>query len=188
MNQREAERLFQAFETAQLIGAPLNVAVTIQWAMCVNWEDEHQRLKKWSERVRKWLERRGSVYASVWVMESNTPTEMLHSHILLHIPEDLIDDFRSYAVAATGGDAQDIGESYAVLVKECGPPFGAKGMLKYMLKTLKVEDALALGMRRKEGRAKMGVRALIDGKRCGYSKPIGPKARSHWKFQLDGAR
>ena len=172
---------------AREFGGPLNTHVIIHWGGTLAGDDTDGKLfAKFRYLLDKRLRRKfGLELTAIWVRErhrnkhSRRPSEVTHSHLLLHLPTQ-------YHHAAI----QDIEELVALVARhilddrtvQLTFPSNADG--KYLLKggTKAVWDAFNLPHK---WRSKLGE-GVIESKRCGTTQNIGPAARLEWTAATRG--
>ena len=164
LSRRDCEKLTAAWNHAEAIDRPLNVSATVHWASARGSGTAAQRQKALIERTSKWLHRRGSNWAAVWVVETGTAQKDIHTHLALHLPSHIsIRLFDAYW-------RQQLQSPYPkVLVVK---PAHDIGWLRYMLKSADDENRRTFSVPRRFEDA----RCLVIGKRCGFSQNLGPKA------------
>src|SRR5580704_2927006 len=75
----QAQNLKQAIEFASRINFPLNQFLTIQWSCADPGGNPLERFKRFFDRAREWLRRRGVALAYVYVHEHGD-VKKVHSH------------------------------------------------------------------------------------------------------------
>ena len=170
----QATNLIEAVKFAKSIDLPLVAHLTIHWSGTDAWDDpDGTRFAKVREGLAKVLNRRGIPVAWVWCRECKKHTDIVHSHLLFHLPAEYrfgrkLDELTvalERLVALHGGG---IWSEYAVKLKIWRDPDGL-----YLLKGGGPE-VWRLFRIKKKWREAQGV---IHGKRCGTSQSIGPAAR-----------
>ena len=85
----QATNLIEAVKFAKSIGLPLVAHLTIHWSGTVAWDDpDGTRFAKVREGLAKVLNRRGIPVAWVWCRECKNHTDIVHSHLLFHLPAE----------------------------------------------------------------------------------------------------
>jgi len=171
-NLRAAERHSHA------ISLPLTRMITIHWkAAGVPLEGMAKATGAFIDKLGKWLARRGTRTAWVWVHE-NTGDKCWHVHILMHIPAACV---RKLPAAQKRWFKQITGRPYSSKVIRSGPIGGRLGLelSNPSLHRLNCEAALAYILKGANPEKPQG---LVLGRRCSTSQNIGQKAR------LDGER
>jgi hypothetical protein len=85
----QATNLIEAVDHARTIGLPLVAHATIHWSGTVIFDDPDGKLfAKVREGLHKWLLRRGIVggLSCVWCRECKAHTDIVHCHLLFHLP------------------------------------------------------------------------------------------------------
>ena len=169
--------MMEGLNFARGTGVPLNAHLIVHWGGTFVGDDPDGKL---FAKLRYLLDKRfrrkfGIPLIGIWVRErhrnkhTRQPSEVTHSHLLLHLPGE----HRKVA-------SDDIQELVALVAKQILDDrtveltFPANPDGKYFLKggTPTVWDAF--GVPRK-WRSKLGE-GLIEGKRCGVTQNIGPRA------------
>lgn len=90
----------RAVAFANCMGMVMNTAVDITWSTVGVTGDASvaRRQMAFLDALRRWFDRNGVTAAWVWVLEQGE-TLGLHSHILMHVPDELTLEFRNYAKA-----------------------------------------------------------------------------------------
>lgn len=176
-----AVALLEAHAFAEQIGRPLNALVTIHWAKVDGGGDPHKRLARVLRRGLAWLRRRGHGLHHVWRREAGESVGD-HVHLLLHIPAELILDFRQ----ALDERWLEAGEEKRLDARDADDQ-----AIYYLLKDLTQRDAEALGlpMRRWRDWRRQGRRSKrpMAGKTSGFSESLGPAARARWQAETPTA-
>ena len=172
----QATNIVEAVKFAKSIGLPLVAHLTIHWAGTDAWDDpEGTRFAKVREGLAKVLFRRGIPAAWVWCRECKAHTDIVHSHLLFHLPAEYrvgqklaeIEAHLERLVALHGGG---IWSECVVKLKIWRDPDGL-----YLLKGggPKVWGLFRIKRKFREGQG------IVHGKRCGTSQKLGPNARCH---------
>jgi hypothetical protein len=83
----QATNIIEAVKFAKSIGVPLVAHLTIHWSGTVAFDDhDGTRLAKVREGLAKVLLRRGIAPAWAWCRECKTHTDIVHCHLLFHLP------------------------------------------------------------------------------------------------------
>ena len=85
----QATNIIEAVDYARTIGLPLVAHATIHWSGTVAFDDPGGKLfAKVREGLHKWLLRRGiaSGLTCVWCRECKAHTDIVHCHLLFHLP------------------------------------------------------------------------------------------------------
>ena len=179
----QATNILEAVNHARAIGLPLVAHVTIHWSGTDAFDDPDGKLfARVREGFHKWLLRQGIVggLTCVWCRECKAHTDIVHSHLLFHLPTEHRTGVGLSLVGATlfrlvdrhGGGI--LGE-FAVKIILHADPDGL-----YLIKggNKEVWDHFNI---RKEWRKSQGI---VHGKRCGTTENIGTAARNRWRFRL----
>jgi len=175
----QADSLAEAVIFADEIGLTLRAHLTIMWSLTFAYDDpQGERAAKVREGLNKVLHRRGvpDGLTGVWVRECKAQTDIVHDHMLFHLPSGM----------CTAEALQDLTASISRLVSRHSDGIthrkavdlklylnGADG--RYLLKGggkevwEKYRIPTGKGWRRMQG--------TIKGKRCGTTQNIGPSAR-----------
>jgi hypothetical protein len=181
----QATNHVEAVKFAKSIGVPLVAHLTIHWSGTDAWDDpDGTRFAKVREGLAKVLNRRSIPVAWVWCRECKKHTDIVHSHLLFHLPAEYrfgrkLDELTvalERLVARHGGG---IWSEYAVKLKVWRDPDGL-----YLLKGGGPE-VWRLFRIKKKWREAQGV---IYGKRCGVSQNLGPAARLRALMHTETAR
>jgi hypothetical protein len=175
---RQARTMMDGLAFAREIGTPLNTHLIIHWGGTLVGDDPDGKL---FARLRYLLDKRfrrkyGRELTAIWVRErhrdkrTRQPSEVTHSHLLLHLPSQ-------YRKAAR----QDIENLVALIARqilddrtiELTFPHNPDG--KYLLKGGTPAVWSASGLPGK-WRSRLGE-GIIDGKRCGLTQNIGAAAQ-----------
>jgi len=83
----QANKVIEALEFAKSIGLPLVAHLTIHWSGTIAFDDHAgTRFAKVREGLAKILVRRGIPAVWVWCRECKAHTDIVHSHLLFHLP------------------------------------------------------------------------------------------------------
>jgi hypothetical protein len=178
LNLYQATNVIEAVDYTREIGRPLVAHATIHWSGTVAFDDhDGSRFAKLREGFHKYLLRRripGGLSA-VWCRECRAHTDIVHCHLLFHLPEEcrkgaklLQIEAAIYRLVARHGDG--ILGGFAVKLTLHPDPDGL-----YIIKggNREVWEQFRL---RKEWRQSQGI---VPGKRCGTTQNIGRAARRH---------
>jgi hypothetical protein len=171
----QATNIVEAVKFAKSIGLPLVAHLTIHWSGTIAFDDHNGlRFAKVREGLNKVLFRRGIPTAWVWCRECKAHTDIVHSHLLFHLPVE----YRS------GAKLSEIEAHLERLVDRHGD--GILGEFAVRLVIWPDPDGLYLVKGggplvwkqfpriRKDWRTPQGI---IHGKRCGTTQNIGPARR-----------
>ncbi len=175
-----ATNIVEAVKFAKSIGLPLVVHLTIHWSGTVAFDDhDGTRFATVHEGLAKVLFRRGIPVAWVWCRECKKHTDIVHSHLLFHLPAEYrfgpklaeMEAHLERLVDLHGRDRHGdhgIWSEYAVKLRIHRDPDGL-----YLLKGGGPEVWSRFRIKKK-WRESQGV---IHGKRCGTTQNIGRAAR-----------
>jgi hypothetical protein len=178
-----ATNMIEAVDYARTIGLPLVAHATIHWSGTVVFDDPDGKLfAKVREGLHKWLLRRGIAggLTCVWCRECKAHTDIVHCHLLFHLPVAYCTGARFLQVEAAlfrlvGRQGSGILGEFAVKIIVHPDPDGL-----YLIKggNRKVWERFNI---RKEWRKSQGI---VHGKRCGTTENIGRAARNSWRLRL----
>jgi hypothetical protein len=170
----QAANIVEAVKFAKSIGLPLVAHLTIHWSGTVALDDhDGTRFAKVREGLSKVLHRRGIPVAWIWCRECKAHTDIVHSHLLFHVPAEYrfgqkLDELQATLERLLARHADGIWSEYAVKLKIWRDPDGL-----YLLKGGGPEVWRRFRIKKKF-RERQGI---IHGKRCGTSQSLGPTAR-----------
>jgi hypothetical protein len=181
---RQATNMMEGVRYARGIGMPMNAHATIHWACTEIGDDPDGRLfAKVREGFDKWLRRWGvpEGLTAIWVRErlSGGSAEVVHCHMLFHLPHPFIRGRRRVQVERSLERLIDRhGEgNYLDCTSKLTFPANPNGV--YLLKGGGPDVWRKFGVpscwRRSQG--------FIFGKRCGVTENIGAAARRRWSEQ-----
>ena len=183
----QATNILEAVNHARAIGLPLVAHVTIHWSGTDAFDDPDGKLfAKVREGFHKWLLRRRIVggLTCVWCRECKALTDVVHCHLLFHLPVEYRTGARSLQTEAAlsrlvGRHGGGIWGEFAVKLIIHPDPDGL-----YLIKggDRKVWERFKI---RREWRKSQGI---IHGKRCGITENIGKAARNRWSLLLQAYR
>ena len=166
------------------IGMPLNTHLIIHWGGTLAGDDPNGEL---FAKLRYLLDKRfrrkyGIALTAIWVRErhrnkrTRQQSDVVHSHLLLHLPTRYRATARQDAEQLVTLIARQILDDRTIELTFPSNPDG-----KYLLKggTPAVWDAFGLP---DKWRSRLGE-GVIQGKRCGTTQRIGPLARSRGDHQ-----
>jgi len=172
--------IFDARAHAEQIGLPFTEAITVRWEMVADGMTHHEalrRLVKLQRCWRQWLKYRGVGYASAWTWESDNRQGVgVHTHIALHLPARLRNDFEQYLrvhLAPKDKNALDCKQNTPF--RGPGRQSGSLGWCRYMCKDsteaarrkYKIPDDIP---------AFAPTASLVEVKRHGVSHNLSPAA------------
>ena len=149
--------------------------LTIHWSGTVAFDDhDGTRFAKVREGLAKVLFRRGIPAAWVWCRECKTHTDIVHSHLLFHLPIEYrsgekLSEIESHIERLVDRHGDGILGEFAVRLEIWPDPDGL-----YLIKGGGPNVWKLFPRIRKAWRTGQGV---IHGKRCGISQNLGPAAR-----------
>ena len=168
----QATNIIEAVDHARAIGLPLVAHATIHWSGTVAFDDPDGKLfAKVREGFHKWLLRRGhwGGLTCVWCRECKAHTDIVHCHLLFHLPVEYRTGARFLQTEAAlfrlvGRHGGGILGEFAVKLIIHPDPDGL-----YLIKggDRRVWDHFNI---RKEWRKSQGI---VHGKRCGTTENIG---------------
>jgi hypothetical protein len=167
ISKHQAINPIAGFEFADAIGLPLNISVDISRVFFSGTADDRTRFAGCQQRLSKWALRRGFPLTMIWTREvgKNGGT---HTHILLHIPPELIQttDFQQALERLLEPEDGPIHDK-AILIQRAYFPLGK---LLYALKGIDQRYATQFGIR-------PAYQGALSGKRAGCTQNLGPGAR-----------
>lgn len=164
LTENQVNDLFRAAKVAHETNRELNRFITIHLKDLKNILAQNL-VSNIMEKTRKWLQRKGFEHAHIWVLE-NGDVKGIHAHILLHIPNHYIHQYKRQLKKWL---PMEIAESGLDIKKVKYPEWGQLGQrscvygaLKYMCKGINPKTPTR------------GIKPIyqgeIMGRRCGYSK------------------
>jgi hypothetical protein len=182
---QQATNLIEAVEFAKSIGRPLVAHLTIHWSGTIAFDDhDGARFAKVREGLAKVLFRRGIPVAWVWCRECKAHTDIVHCHLLFHLPVAYrsgpkLEEMKDHLVRLIDRHGEGILGEFAVSLVIWPDPDGL-----YLIKgggPLVWEQFPRI---RKDWRTPQGT---IHGKRCGTTQNIGSAARRRTMAQHEVA-
>jgi hypothetical protein len=176
----QATNIIEAVEFAKSIGRPLVAHLTIHWSGTVAFDDhEGTRFAKVRESLNKILLRRGIPAAWAWCRECKKHTDIVHSHLLFHLPLEYrfgpkLAEMEAHLVRLVDHHGGGILGEFAVKLVIWPDPDGLyliKGGGPEVWKLFRIKNKF----RQPQG--------LIHGKRCGVTQNLGPAARARAALQ-----
>jgi hypothetical protein len=170
----QAANIAGAVRFAKSTGLPLVAHLTIHWSGTFALDDnDGTRFARVREGLSKVLLRRGIPVAWVWCRECKAHTDVVHSHLLFHLPVEYrsgpkLAEMEAHLERLVGRHGDGIWSEYAVKLKIWRDPDGL-----YLLKGGGPEVWKQFRIKKKF-RERQGV---IHGKRCGVSQNLGQAAR-----------
>ena len=171
----QAINIVEAIRFAKSLDLPLVAHLTIHWSGTVAFDDEDgSRFAKVREGLSKVLLRRGLPTAWVWCRECKAHTDIVHCHLLFHLPAEYrfgakLAEIETKLVRLVARQGDGILGEFAVHLRLWGDPDGL-----YLIKGGGARVWKRFPKIRKEWRRSQGV---IHGKRCGVTQNLGPTAR-----------
>jgi hypothetical protein len=198
---RQIRELLNAEALAEHLGIGFAVHITILWQCSPDFTTAAwpQRLRRFVDKLHRWLDRRGIPIAVAWLNE-NGRRYGNHSHFLLHLPHPKRGAVQSFNtlkadltvwIVATENLAIDRvdhrGKSWRP-VRITGGSFGMRtrrmrsGVCRYWLKGMNPKDVFYTGFGAESRAAILGIRTRASilpasVQRCGTSRSLGPQAR-----------
>ncbi len=172
-----AENIIQATGFSAQLDVPINRHLTISWAVADVPGRVSDAQGKFLELASKWLRYHSVTPAYVYVIE-NGPVLGLHSHIAIHIPDELAREFRKMTdrwVRSLGGSPRTKGALLLSPKDKFAPRShhqSIRHLLRYILKGTEQSAADLLNINTEYTKA-----GVVIGRRCGTSENIGKKAR-----------
>jgi hypothetical protein len=172
----QANKVIEALEFAKSIGLPLVAHLTIHWSGTIAFDDHAgTRFAKVREGLAKILVRRGIPAVWVWCRECKAHTDIVHSHLLFHLPVEYrsgptLDEMKAHLDRLVDHHGEGILGEFAVKLKLWPDPDGL-----YLIKGGGPDVWKRFPRIRKDWRKPQGI---IVGKRCGTSQNLGPAART----------
>jgi len=126
----QANKVIEALEFAKSIGLPLVAHLTIHWSGTIAFDDHAgTRFAKVREGLAKILVRRGIPAAWVWCRECKAHTDIVHSHLLFHLPVEYrsgptLDEMKAHLDRLVDHHGEGILGEFAVKLKLWPDPDG----------------------------------------------------------------
>src|SRR5262245_3011568 len=178
----QATNIIQAVDYARAINLPLIAHATIHWSGTVAFDDhDGTRFVKVREGLSKVLLRRGIPPAWVWCRECKAHTDVVHCHLLFHLPTEYrtgakLTEIEGHLVRLVDRHGDGILGEFAVNLKLWPDPDGL-----YLIKGGGTKVWKQFPRIRKKWRKAQGI---IGGKRCGTTQNIGLAARRNSQQQF----
>jgi hypothetical protein len=179
----QATNLIEAVDFAKSIDLPLVAHLTIHWSGTVAFDDhDGTRFAKVREGLAKVLLRRGIPTASAWCRECKAHTDIVHCHLLFHLPVEhrsgpKLEEMKAHLVRLVDRHGNGILGEFAVRLVIWPDPDGL-----YLIKGGGPPVWKQFPRIRKDWRTPQGI---IHGKRCGVSESLGPLARLRGRRDAD---
>jgi hypothetical protein len=181
----QATNIAEAVKFAKSMDRPLVAHLTIHWSGTVAFDDpDGTRFAKVREGLAKVLSRRGIPVAWVWCRECKAHTDIVHCHLLFHLPVAYragrkLDEIEAHLVRLIDRHGDGILGEFAVRLVIWPNPDGL-----YLIKGGGPLVWKQFPRIRKHWRTPQGI---IQGKRCGTTQSIGPSARQRAMTQSEVA-
>jgi hypothetical protein len=172
----QATNIVEAVKFAKSIGLPLVAHLTIHWSGTLAFDGPNGiRFAKVREGLHKVLLRRAIPVAWVWCRECKAHTEIVHSHLLFHLPVEYrsgakLSEIEAHVERLIGRHGAGILGEFGVKLEIWPDPDGL-----YLIKGGGASVWKLFPRIRKAWRTGQGV---IHGKRCGTTENIGKAARN----------
>jgi len=182
---QQATNIIEAVDFAKLIGLPLVAHLTIHWSGTIAFDDhDGTRFAKLREGLAKVLLRRGITPAWVWCRECKAHTDIVHSHLLFHLPvkyrsSPRLAEMRAHLERLVNRHGEGILGEFAVSLVIWPDPDGL-----YLIKGGGRKVWAQFPRIRRDWRTSQGI---IHGKRAGTTQNIGPAARRRAMAQTEVA-
>ncbi|MBC9032684.1 hypothetical protein IAG41_09795 [Sphingomonas sp. JC676] len=213
----ELKRAWLATGSANLQGWLLNTFVTVAWNVAESMSDDriaylHRQLfalmGAWFRDERKRIQKFGCPpLAALWVKEVGKFMG-LHSHFLVHVPEEIYPGFRTWLIGAihrlvnAPAVTLDMKPSRAKLLHVSRLPTAHDqwGVFKYLMKAIDTNECFSVSTPDFPHQKYLAVefadlkpkdQGAVVGARMGYSNSLGPKSQpahlhDHWQHSLQG--
>jgi hypothetical protein len=198
---RQIRGLLNAEAFAEYQGIGFAIHVTLLWHCDPDFTVAvwSQRLRRFVDKLHRWLDRRGIPLAIAWLNETGRRYGN-HTHFLLHLPHpkrgavqsfDAIKSDLTAWIIATENLVTDVvdhrGRPWRP-VRITGGLFGMRtrkmrsGVCRYWLKGMDPKDVVYTGFGAESRAAVLGIRTRVSVlpagvQRCGASRNLGPRAR-----------
>jgi hypothetical protein len=182
---QQATQIVEAVKFAKSIDRPLVAHLTIHWSGTVAFDDHNGiRFAKVREGLAKVLFRRKIPVAWVWCRECKAYTDIVHCHLLFHLPAAYrsgpkLDEIEAHLIRLIDRHGEGILGEFAVRLVLWPNPDGL-----YLIKGGGPLVWKQFPRIRKDWRKPQGT---IHGKRCGTTQNIGPAARRRAMAQSEVA-
>ncbi len=164
----QATNICDGSDYAEYIGYPLNLFITIHWALSGRSGNYRQQRKDVQELLRKWFSARQFDFVCVWTTEAGEDGKDVHLHMVAHLPDEIEEsELRAYLYSILNSDAPNVLDVQSI------EPGTLHRVIRYILKgvhpSLYETFIIPKMHRRRQGK--------VYGLRCGTSRSIGPSAR-----------
>jgi hypothetical protein len=182
---QQAAHIIEAVKFAKSIDRPLVAHLTIHWSGTIAFDDhDGTRFAKVRESLAKVLFRRGIPVAWVWCRECKAHTDIVHCHLLFHLPGAYrsgpkLDEMKTHLLRLIDRHGDGVTSDCAVMLVIWPDPDGL-----YLIKGGGPLVWKEFPRIRKDWRTSQGI---IHGKRCGTTQNIGPAARRRAMAQTEVA-
>jgi hypothetical protein len=177
----QANNIIEAVRFAKSVDRPLVAHLTIHWSGTFAFDDnDGTRFAKVREGLNKVLLRRGIPAAWVWCRECRAHTDIVHCHLLFHLPVEYrsgakLDEMKAHLERLVDRHGDGISGGFAVELRLWRDPDGL-----YLIKGGGPKVWKLFPRIRKDWRTGQGI---VHGKRCGVSQNLGQAARSRALIQ-----
>lgn len=179
INRRPAVNLHHAARYSEKIGLPLNRLITINFTLAGCAPEQATKLlqKLIAQRFAPWLRRTARAKIDipptyVWCMEA--AGGQIAAHVLLHMPTPMMQEFRKHLLEWLSGLLGKVHLDASVLhIQNVDNLVGAK---RYVLKGIDPVWAAHLAVN-------AVPQGLVIGKRSGFSRNLGPAARTRGGYR-----
>lgn len=188
----DLQRVYNAIALANCRGVILSTRVDISWSTVgiTNEISIRAAFKSFLDWMSRWLGRHAGWPAYVYVFERG-PRYGIHTHMLVHVPFDLGDEFRSGAnrilMNIIGRPLLDTTDSTTMLIQPRGPNVDTQWKrFRYMMKGISPDlpwprtNATGLNSIVDRVRLKPKPGGVIQGKRVGVSRALDKAAVKRW--------
>ena len=175
----QAANIVEAVAFAKSIDLPLVAHLTVHWSGTVAFDDhDGTRFAKVREGLSKVLLRRGIPAAWAWCRECKAQTDIVHCHLLFHLPVEYrsgpkLAEMEAHLVRLVDRHGNGILGEFAVRLVIWPDPDGL-----YLIKGGGPEVWKQFPRIRRDWRTQQGI---IYGKRCGVSQSLGRVARLRYR-------
>jgi len=182
---QQATNIIEAVEFSKSLDLPLVAHLTVHWSGTIAFDDhDGTRFAKLREGLAKVLLRRGITPAWVWCRECKAHTDIVHSHLLFHLPVKYrsgprLAEIENHLERLVDRHGEGILGQFAVRLVIWRDPDGL-----YLIKGGCPKVWAKFPRIRRDWRTPQGI---IHGKRCGTTQNIGPAARLRAMAQTEAA-
>jgi hypothetical protein len=182
---QQATNIVEAVKFAKSIDRPLVAHLTVHWSGTIAFDDhDGTRFAKVREGLAKVLFRRGIPVVWVWCRECKAHTDIVHCHLLFHLPVacrsgSKLEEIKAHLVRLIDRHGDGILGEFAVRLVIWPDPDGL-----YLIKGGGPLVWKQFPRIRRDWRTPQGI---IHGKRCGTTQNIGSAARRRAMAQTEVA-